>query len=45
MALSPNRKYLAIAERAAKATISVLDLTTHAKRRKVLSTAEVNAEV
>lgn len=45
LALSPNRKYLAIAERAAKATISVLDLTTHAKRRKVLSTAEVNAEV
>ena len=45
LALSPNRKYLAIAERAEKATISVLDLTTHAKRRKVLSSAEVNAKV
>ena len=45
LALSPNRKCLAIAERAEKATISVLDLTTHAKRRKVMSSAEVNAKV
>ena len=45
LALSPNRKFLAIAERGEKATISVLDLTTHAKRRKVLSSAEVNAKV
>ena len=45
LALSPNRKYLAIAERAEKATISVLDLTTHIKRKKVMSSAEVNAKV
>ena len=45
LALSPNRKFLAIAERGEKATISVLDLTTHAKRRKVLASAEVNAKV
>ena len=45
LALSPNRKYLAIAERAEKATISVLDLTTHAKRRRAMSSAEVNAKV
>jgi len=45
LALSPNRKYLAVAERAEKATISVIDITTHAKRRKVLCSAEVNAKV
>ena len=40
LALSPNRKYLAVAERAEKAQIAVYDLAS-LKRRKVLSSADV----
>ena len=44
IALSPSRKYLAVAERAEKAMITVFDLTT-LKRRKVLTSSEVGSKV
>lgn len=44
MAVSPNRKLLAVAERAEKAMISVYDLTT-LKKRKVLLSTEANSKV
>ena len=44
IAISPSRKYLAVAERAEKALITVFDLTT-LKRRKVLTSSEVGSKV
>ena len=44
LAVSPNKKFLAIAERADKGTISVYDLQT-LKRRKVLVSSETGAKV
>ena len=44
IALSPSRKYLAVAERAEKAMITVFDLTT-LKKRKVLTSSEVGSKV
>mmetsp|Transcript_31019 Transcript_31019/g.42984 ORF Transcript_31019/g.42984 Transcript_31019/m.42984 type:complete len:1197 (+) Transcript_31019:119-3709(+) len=44
LALSPNHKYVAIAEKAEKAIITIYDLHT-LKRRKVLSTSECGSEV
>ena len=43
-ALSPNRKLLAVAEKADKAVISVYDTQT-LRRRKVLQTADVGSRV
>lgn len=44
VALSANRKYLAVAERAEKAQITVYDMAS-LKRRKVLSASDVNSRV
>ena len=44
LAVSPNKKFLAVAERADKGTISVYDLQT-LKRRKVLVSSETGAKV
>ena len=44
LAVSPNKKFLAVAERADKGTISVYDLQT-LKRRKVLVSSETGARV
>lgn len=44
LALSPSRKYLAIAERAERGLITVYDLTT-LKRRKVLASSELGSKV
>ena len=44
VALSANRKYLAVAERAEKAQITVYDMAS-LKRRKVLSASSVNSRV
>lgn len=44
IALSPNRKLLAVAERAEKAIISIYDTQT-LKRRKVLQATEVGSKV
>ncbi len=43
MAVSPNRKLLAVAEKAEKAMISVYDLAT-LKKRKVLLSTEANSK-
>jgi hypothetical protein len=43
-ALSPNRKLLAVAEKADKAVISIYDTQT-LRRRKVLQTADVGSKV
>ncbi|XP_013398082.1 cilia- and flagella-associated protein 57 [Lingula anatina] len=42
MAVSPNRKYVAIAEKGEKATITIYDLHSQ-RRRKVLSSPEVQS--
>ena len=44
LAVSPNKKFLAVAERSDKGTISVYDLQT-LKRRKVLVSSETGAKV
>ena len=44
LAASPNKKFMAEAERADKGTISVYDLQTH-KRTKVLVSSETGAKV
>lgn len=44
LAVSPNKKFMAVAERADKGTISVYDLQT-LKRRKVLVSSETGAKV
>lgn len=44
LALSPNKKLLAVAERADKAVISVYDMQT-LKRRKQLISADVGSKV
>lgn len=44
LAVSANRKYLAVAEKAEKAMITVFDLHT-LKRRKVLTTTDVGSKV
>lgn len=44
LAVSPNKKFLAVAERADKGTISVYDLQT-LKRRKVLVSSETGSKV
>lgn len=44
LAISPNKKYVAIAERAEKAMITIYDIHT-LKRRKQLSTGESGSEV
>ena len=43
MAIAPNKKYMAVAERADKAMITIYDLHT-LKRRKVLQTGECGSE-
>lgn len=44
LAIAPNKKYMAVAERADKAMITIYDLHT-LKRRKVLQTGECGSEV
>lgn len=44
LAVSPSRKYVAVAEKAEKGMITVFDLTTY-KRRKVLATSELGSKV
>lgn len=44
LALSPSRKYVAVAERAEKGLITVYDMGT-LKRRKVLSSSEMGSKV
>jgi hypothetical protein len=44
LSITPNRKYLAMTERAEKATATIYDLQT-LKRRKVLSSVDIGGKV
>ncbi len=44
LALTPNRRYLAVTERAKKSTVTIYDLQT-LKRRKVLASVDIGGKV
>jgi ABC-type uncharacterized transport system permease subunit len=44
LAITPNKRFLAVAERCEKGTVTIYDLQTM-KRRKVLASADSNAKV
>ena len=44
LAITPNKRFLAVAERAEKGTVTIYDLQTM-KRRKVLACADTSAKV
>lgn len=44
LAITPSKRFLAVAERAQKGSVTIYDLQT-LKRRKVLTSTDVNAKV